>query len=146
MKKTIGILALIISTGAFAQNNDYNNTGDKQTEGRKHKMSMQQEIEKLTPEQQEELRTMQEKNMKENMKIMLSIKEVDIQIKKEMLNEKLNTKKIEQLIDQKSKLHATQEKSMLKFMLEVKSKFGIELMMGQHRMGENREDMPVRKG
>lgn len=146
MKKAIGILALIISTGAFAQSNGYDNAGDKQIEGRKHKVSMQQEIEKLNPEQQEEVRTMQEKNMKENMIIMLSIEEVDIQIKKEMLNEKLNTKKIEQLIDQKSKLYATQEKSRLKFMLEVKEKFGIELMMRQHRMDGNKEDMPVRKG
>ena len=61
-------------------------------------------------------------------KIMLDIKEIDIQIKKDMLNESVDTKKIVRLIDRKSILLADKEKEMLKFKIEAKEKFGIKMM------------------
>ncbi len=131
MKKTVAVLALIVSAGAFAQGRMGNqmNRGTVAMHNSRGGMMMQQ-IDNLTPEQQAKFNDLHSKQMKENQKLMLDIQEVNLKIQREMASDNPNQKNIDRLIDQRTKLQAQHQKDMLRFRLEMKEKFGIEMMGG----------------
>ena len=69
-------------------------------------------------------------------------------IEKEQLPEKPNQKKINQLIDKKSKLSAQSQKDSLKFKIDAKEKFGIEMMgnKGCKMMGKMKDMKDMKSG
>lgn len=137
MKKIVAVLAVVVSTGAFAQTMDHSahqNTG--YSGQHKNHGGMMQQMNNLTPEQQAEFNTLHAKQMKEKQKTMLDIKEVNLKIQREMTADAPNQKNIDRLIDQRSKLQAKNQKDMLKFRLEMKEKFGIEMMGGMMNGGK----------
>ncbi len=93
----------------------------------------------LTPEQQAEYNELHGKHRAAMQKSMLEMKEINLKIQKEMLAEKPNQRNINRLVDQKSKLQAQKQKDMLKFRLEVKDKFGIQ--MGGMMNGDKKCEM-----
>lgn len=124
MKKIIGILAIIISTTAFSKNQPVNHSVHQNA----GKSQIAKKVSDLKPGQQKEYKVMHERAMAHKKKNKIAIKEIDIQIQKERHNKKPNIKKIKKLNAKKSKLQADQERSMLKFKLEVKDKFGIKIV------------------
>ncbi len=131
MKKIIAVLALVVSAGALAQGG----TGNGKTRGghmHNNRGVMMMYYENLTPEQQAEFNELHAKHRNDMQRPMLDIKEINLKIQKEMLADKPNQKNIDKLVDQKSKLQAQHQKDMLKFRLEMKEKFGIEIMMGMN--------------
>lgn len=136
MKKLIAVLAVVVSAGAFAQDNSAQQMNQGSPEMNKNgMMSEMNQINTLTETQQKEFNEMKTAQMLKNKKIMLDIKEVNIEIQKEQIAEKPNQRKIGQLIDKKSKLQAQNQKDSIKFNIDVKEKFGIE-MMGKMMMGD----------
>ncbi len=134
MKKLIGILALTTSALAFAQNGNMNQTAQMNNTNtmpmQRQMGGMMQQMNNLSPEQQDEYNELHGKHRAAMQKDMLEMKEINLKIQKEMLAEKPNQRNINRLVDQKSKLQAQKQKDMLKFRLEVKEKFGIEMMGG----------------
>jgi Spy/CpxP family protein refolding chaperone len=136
MKKMLIIGILALSATSFANSASVDHSAHNNTEIKSEKSGMMNQIHNLSPEQQKEYHAIHEKHMAKTKKIMLDLKEIDIQIQKEMLNEKSDSKKIGRLIDKKSILQADKEKEMLKFKLEVKDKFGIKMMDGMMGKGK----------
>lgn len=140
MKKIIAVLAVVVSAGAFAQTMDHsahqNHRSNTQRDHSAHQNhgGMMSQIDNLTPEQQAEYNELHAEHRSEMQRSMLDIKEVNLKIQKEMLAETPNQKNINKLIDQKSKIQAENQKSMLNFRLEMKEEFGIE-MMGSKKCG-----------
>jgi len=130
MKKIVAVLAVVVSAGAFAQTMDHSAHGNINNSGQMNHGGMMQQMNDLTPEQQAEFNTLHAKQMKEKQKTMLDIKEVNLKIQREMIAENPNQKNIDKLIDQRAKLQAKNQKDMLNFRLEMKEKFGIEMMGG----------------
>jgi|GEM_PF-832534 len=133
MKKIVAILAVVVSAGAFAQTMDHtthgnmSNNGQVNYSGHQNHGGMMQQMNNLTPEQQAEFNALHAKQMKEKQKLMLDIKEVDLKIQREMTADKPNQKNIDKLIDQRAGLKAQHQKEMLKFRLDMKEKFGIQM-------------------
>ena len=133
MKKLIGILALTVSAAAFAQSGvdqPVQNAGIGNMPMHRQKGGMMMQVNGLTPEQQAKFNDLHSKQMKENQKLMLDIQEVNLKIQREMSVDTPNQKNIDRLIDQRTKLQAQHQKDMLRFRLEMKEKFGIEMMGG----------------
>lgn len=136
MKKIIAVLAVVVSAGAFAQTVDHSahqgHGNNRQMDHSAHQNhgGMMNQINSLTPEQQTEYNELHAKHRVVMQKSMLEMKEINLKIQKEMLAEKPNQKNINKLIDQKSKLQADKQKDMLKFRLDMKEEFGIEMMNG----------------
>ncbi len=131
MKKIIAVLALVVSAGALAQGG----TGNGMTRGghmHNNRGGMMINYENLTPEQQAEFNELHAKHRNDMQRSMLDIREINLKIQKEMLADKPNQKNIDKLVDQKSKLQAQHQKDMLKFRLEMKEKFGMEMMGGMN--------------
>ncbi len=131
MKKIIAVLALVVSAGVLAQGG----TGNGKTRGghmHNNRGGMMMHYENLTPEQQAEFNELHAKHRNDMQRSMLDIREINLKIQKEMLADKPNQKNIDKLVDQKSKLQAQHQKDMLKFRLEMKEKFGIEMMGGMN--------------
>ena len=131
MKKIIAVLALVVSAGALAQGG----TEHSMTRGghnHNNRGGMMQQMNDLTPEQQAEFNELHAKHRNKMQRSMLDIREINLKIQKEMLTDKPNQKNIDKLVDQKSKLQAQHQKDMLKFRLEMKEKFGIEMMGGMN--------------
>ena len=131
MKKTILILTVALSIGALAQGGMGRNMNGSWSGHNKSGMMMNQ-VSNLTPEQQLEFEKLHDKYRKEMQKSMLDIKEVNLNIQKEMLAEKPNQKNIDKFIDQKTRLQSEHQKNMIKFRIEMKEKFGIEMMGGMN--------------
>lgn len=131
MKKLIGILALTISALAFAQNGNMNQTAQMNNTNtmptQRQMGGMMQQMNNLSPEQQAEYNELHGKHRAAMQKSMLEMKEINLKIQKEMLAEKPKQRSLNRLVDQKSKLQAQKQKSMLKFRLEMKEKFGIQM-------------------
>lgn len=125
MKKTVAVLAVVLSTGAFARGhmNNSSNTGMQHNRGQ----MMQNHLETLTEEQQTEFNELHGKHMRENQKVMLDVKEIDLKVQREMLGEKPDQNNLNKLIDERSKVMAEKEKKNLEFRLQMKEKFGIEM-------------------
>ncbi len=136
MKKIVAILAVVVSAGAFAQTMDHSAQGSMGNSGQMNHGGMMQQMNNLTSEQQAEFNALHAKQMKEKQKTMLDIKEVNLKIQREMTADAPSQKNIDKLIDQKSKLQAKNQKDMLKFRLEMKEKFGIEMMGGMMNGGK----------
>ncbi|WP_319370681.1 hypothetical protein [uncultured Ilyobacter sp.] len=131
MKKMLIIGILALSATSFANSASVDHSSHNKTEIKSEnteKSGMMNQINNLSPEQQKEYHAIHEKHMAKTKKNMLDLKEIDIQIQKEMLNEKTDSKKIDRLIDKKSILLADKEKEILKFKIEMKEKFGIKMM------------------
>lgn len=128
MKKIIAVLAVVASTGAFAQG--FSNYHGNNSSGVNHNHRggmMTQQVENLTPEQQKEFSELHGKHRDSMRAAMLDIKDVNLKIQREMLAETPNQKNINKLIDEKSKLQAKKQKDALNYRLEMKEKFGIEM-------------------
>ena len=136
MKKTVAVLAVVLSTGAFARGHMYSssNTGMQHNKGQ----IMQKHIENLTEEQQIEFNELHGKHMRENQKIMLDVEEINLKTQREMLGEKPNQSNLNKLIDEKSKIMAQKEKKNLEFRLQMKEKFGIEMTGRMGHTGRNK--------
>lgn len=137
MKKIVAVMAVVISAGAFA--NGHNGEGrhsesNRSTDcrGRGH---MTQQLESLTPEQQVEFEALHKEHMDSMRFTTLDMKEIDLQIQKEMLAESPNQTNINKLIDKRADLQAEKQKEMLSFKLEMKEKFDLDIRggMGHHK-------------
>lgn len=141
MKKIIAVMAVVISAGAFAnghmnhsENNNKNNNHNTHSKGG-CKGQMTQQLESLTAEQQEEFKILHEEHMDSMRLTKLNMKEIDLQIQKEMLAENPNQTNLNKLIDKKSNLNAEMQKERLNFKLEMKEKFDLDIRgnMGHHK-------------
>lgn len=134
MKKIIGILALTLSAAAFAQSDTVDqplqNSNIENMPMQGNMGGMMQQMNNLTTEQQSEFNELHSKKIKENQKLMLDIQGLNLKIQREMSTDKPNQKKIDKLIDQKTKLQAQQQKDMMNFRIDMKEKFGIDMMGG----------------
>lgn len=144
MKKIIAILAVVVSAGAFAQTMDHSAHGNSDTVDMEHGRMMNQVV-NLTPDQQAAYNDLHNKHRADMQKAMLDIKEINLQIEREMTAEKPNQKNINKLIDQKAAIQAEKGKSMLNFKIEAKEKFGIE-MAGKMMNGDKKCKMMGSKG
>ena len=77
---------------------------------------------KLTQEQQQEIRKNNIDNRKENLEYRLQIREIKLDMQKEMLSENPDMKKIEMLTEKRIKIQSEMEKTMLRNRLELKEK------------------------
>jgi len=129
MKKILAVAAIVVlSAGALAQEHiGYNNSRMSHGNGRGR---MMQQFENLTPEQQTEFNKIHDEHMIRMRRSMLDIREINLKIEKEMIGDKPNEKNINKLIDEKARLQAEHQKSGLRFRLDMKEKFGIEMMGG----------------
>ena len=127
MKKIIAVLALVVSAGAFAQGYSNFHGNNSTNMGHRHRGAMAQQVENLTLEEQKEFSELQSQHRDEMRETMLDIKEINLMIQREMIAENPNQKSINKLIDEKSKLQAEKQKDMLKYRLEMKEKFGLEM-------------------
>lgn len=125
MKKIIAVLAIVVSAGAYAQG--YSNTHGNHPSNSHRGSMMSQQMENLTPEQQEEFSKLYNKQTNKMRRSMLDIKEINLKIQKEMLAETPNQKNINKLIDQKSNLQAQRQKDVLNYKIDMKEKFGVEM-------------------
>lgn len=90
----------------------------KNNKGRKNPSNQ-----KLTQEQQQEIRKNNIDNRKENLEYRLQIREIKLDMQKEMLSENPNMEKIEMLTEKRIKIQSEMEKTMLRNRLELKEKF-----------------------
>lgn len=134
MKKTIMILTAVISVGVLARGTGYHMNGTGSMSGSR---GMMVQYDNLTEQQQTEFNKLHTEHRNDMHRSMLDIKEIDLQIQKELLAEKPDQKKIDSLIDKKTKLNAQHQKDMLEFRLQMKEKFNIEMTGGRqgNRMG-----------
>lgn len=129
MKKIIAVLAVVVSAGAFAQNMG-NSAEDNYGRGSGmdyNQDGMMNQATFLNLEQEAEYNELQNKQMNAKQRLRLDIKEVELKIQREMISKNPNQRNIDKLIDQKAKLQAEHQKNMLKFRLDMKEKFGIEM-------------------
>ena len=140
MKKLI-ILGMALSTMAFAKGNFNNdNFGGKSGQG-KGTQAKEMQVSTLTEAQQKELATLRETHQKTMARLMLSMQEKDLAIKKELLADKVNWTKVESLTKEKADIEAKMEVQMLKNQVEIKEKFGINVGGFGMGMKGNRKGM-----
>jgi hypothetical protein len=132
MKKMVVIMTLVISAASFASMN-----GQGSTNTGKQKM-MQQEISILTQEQQQEFQEMNLEAMKKSQSYKLQIEETDIKIKKELLKDEPNIKKLDKFSEEKASLKTKLEKYMIGHKIEMKEKFGSDVSQGLRKKDGNR--------
>jgi Spy/CpxP family protein refolding chaperone len=98
--------------GAMRQNMT-NNTGRRRSPSNQ----------RLSPEQQQELRRDNINNRKENEEYRLQVREIKLEMQKEMLLDNPDMKKIEMLTEKRIKIQSEMEKANLRNRLELKEKF-----------------------
>ena len=128
MKKIL-ILVLALTSMAFAKGNFNNNKdfeGKGQGQNQGQGMNQMQNV-TLTEAQQKELATLREAHQKVAAPLILSLKEKDLAIDKELLADKPNWTKIETLTKEKANIESQLEVSRLKNGVEMKEKFGINV-------------------
>ena len=91
--------------------------------------AMQQTV-ALSPEQKIQLEELHLKYLNKVQDDMLKIRELNLELEKELLAESIDTKKIDKLIDKKAQLQAKIEKNMIDYKIEAKEKFGISISGG----------------
>lgn len=128
MKKLILAGLLVVSAAGFAANGNY---GHMQNHGRTR---MEAQMASLTEDQKTQLETMRETHRKDTQELVFNIKEVNLKMQRELLNDKPNRVTLNKLIDEKSKYRVALEKKKMDYRLNVKEKFGIE-MRGHHGRG-----------
>lgn len=140
MKKIL-IVGLALTTLAFAKGNfNNNNDFDEKGQGQNQGMQMKEnQASTLTDAQQKELAALRETHQKAAAPLILSLKEKDLAIDKELLADKPNWTKIETLTKEKSNIESQLELQTLKNRVEIKEKFGIELCgFGQGMKGQGK--------
>ena len=141
MKKLIAIMAVVISAGAFANGHMNNSESNKKNNNHNThnkggcKGQMTKQLESLTAEQQEEFNALHKEHMDSMKLVSLNMKEINLQIEKEMLAENPNQTNLNKLIDKKSNLQAEMQKERLSFKLEMKEKYDLDIRgnMGHHK-------------
>ncbi len=122
MKKLLAVCMVVVSLNVVAENHMM---------GESRGIPMTREagyMHSLTPEQQNEFQEMMNAHMRENHKLMLEMRSIDLEIEREMLKDKPNKKNIDILIDKRSKLHSDMYKNMLRNRMEIKEKLGVDMM------------------
>ena len=156
MKKIIAVLAVVASVGVYAQNQTMDHSAHQNMGNTTHQEinhsahskrggMMMDQVNNLTPEQQEEFNELHSKHRVDMQRSMLNIKEINLEIQRELTAEKPNEDNINRLIDEKAKLQADNQKEMLKFKVGMKEKFGIE-MMGKMMNGDKNCNMMGKRG
>jgi len=126
MKKTLAVAALVlIATGAFAQGHMYHYNGNP-AYGNRGRMGQHYEV--LTPEQQNEFSRLHDEHMIKMRRSMLDIREINLKIEREMMKDKPNSNTINKLIDERARAQGEHQKEMLKFRIEMRDKFGVDMM------------------
>ncbi len=125
MKKILAVAALVLlGTGVFAQGHLYQNKGIP-GHGRG---GMGYHYENMTPEQQEEFIKHRDEYRVRMRRSMLDIREINLKIEREMVKDKPNENTINKLIDERVRIQGKHQKEMLKFRLEMKEKYGVDMM------------------
>ncbi|GLI57874.1 hypothetical protein PM10SUCC1_33880 [Propionigenium maris DSM 9537] len=125
MKKILAVTAVVlIASGAFAQGHPYQNKG---TPGYGRGGGMGYHYESMTFEQQEEFTKLHDEYRVKMRRSMLDIKEVNLKIEREMMRDKPNKNTLNKLIDERARAQGEHQKEMLKYRLEMKEKFGVEM-------------------
>jgi hypothetical protein len=145
MKKLVITAMLLSSMAAFAENGGttYKNGMIQQQSGmmqQQNQMMQQsktgmgynamQQTAALSPEQKIQLEELHLKYLNKVQDDMLKIRELNLELEKELLAESVDTKKIDKLIDKKAQLQAKIEKNMIDFRIEAKEKIGISISGG----------------
>lgn len=118
MKKIIGILAVVLSTSMYAQNTTQTNVVQPTAvvESVTLKVSHSNQ---LTEEQRNELNSLVKSFEQKQIMIQLDIKEINLKIHREMLEDTPNLKAINNLIDKKSKLISQLEKNVFEVNFKI---------------------------
>lgn len=123
MKKILAVCMVVVSLNVLATNHMM---------GESRYMPMAGDaaghMHSLTPEQHREFQEMMNTHMRENHKLMLEMRSIDLDIEIEMLKDKPNKKNIDNLIDKRSRIHSDMHKNMLRNRMEIKEKFGVDMM------------------
>lgn len=122
MKKLLAVCMVVVSLNVVAENHMMGESRGMPMTGEAGHMHS------LTPEQQNEFQDMMNAHMRENHKLMLEMRSIDLEIEREMLKDKPNKKNIDILIDKRSKLHSDMYKNMLRNRMEIKEKLGVDMM------------------
>lgn len=125
MKKILAVTAVVLmATGAFAQGHMYQN---KSSPSYGNRGMMEQHLERMTPEQQREFNNLHDEHMVWMKRSMLDIREINLKIEREMMKDKPNQKTINKLIDERVRLQGEHQKEMVKFRLEMREKFDVDM-------------------
>ena len=120
MKKTIGIIMVVLSTSIFAQ--DTPQTKVDQPVTRVERVTVQVSASRqLTGEQQSEFYSIVQSFKQKQSLVELDIREVNLKIQKEMLQDSPSLKTINNLIDKKAKLVAQLEKNVFEANFKINS-------------------------
>jgi Spy/CpxP family protein refolding chaperone len=142
MKKLIVTTMLLTSMVAFSENVSMPvKTGMMQQLNMNMGTGMMQQIDKLTPEQKIQMEKINLEYQKKNQEYLFRIKQIDLKIETEMLDEKIDTKKIGSLIDKKVSLQSRIQKNMINYRIDIKKKFGINVMHGMMQGSHNNMNM-----
>jgi len=118
MKKIIGILLLVISTSMFAQDTDTSQT-NMQPAAAESVILKVSPPSGLSAEQELEVSTLIQKFEISQALIELDIKDINLKIHREMLDDKPSLKAINNLIDKKSKLVCQLEKNVFEINFKI---------------------------
>lgn len=122
MKKAIAVLMVIAATGAYANNSDY---------GHKNGKDLGKHMEKLTASlsesQKDEFDSMKADQRKDLKSFKISMQEVELKIKKELLKDKPSKETLGKLAEDQADIYESMKKDMLEFRVDIKEKFGIDL-------------------
>jgi len=141
MKKLIVTTMLLTSMLAFSENVSMPTIGMMQQQNMNMGTGMMQQMDKLTPEQKIQMEKINLEYQKKNQEYLLRIKQIDLKIETEMLAEKIDTKKIGSLIDKKVSLQSRIQKNMINHRIDIKKKFGINIMQGMMQGSNNNMNM-----
>jgi len=131
MKKLIAIGALLVSVSVFAENNPVSSKRPMMQHGNMNtEVGTMQQMDKITPEQKVQMDKIKLKYQNKNQREMLKLREIGLDIEKEMLAEKIDSKKIEKLIDKKASVNAKIQKNLIDYRIDIKEKFGVNIMSG----------------
>jgi len=119
MKKTIGILALVISTSIFAQDTDTPQTNIQPTATIESLTLRISPPSNISAEQRSEAATLIQDFEIGQAKLELDITEINLKIHREMLKNEPNLKAINNLIDKKSKYISQLEKNVFEINFKI---------------------------
>lgn len=129
MKQIIVLLVIMTSVGAYASSHGMDHSSHQGMMEAGHNESMMMEhMEHLDGEQQEKFNKINAKHSEDMRSAMLEMEEIDLDIQREMTMENPDQKTIDELVQRKNKLHREHEKDMIRFRVEMKRKFDMDMM------------------
>lgn len=140
MKKGILVLSILSSSLLFAQGGKGTNFGNGKG------VNNQVKYQELTDEEKAKLDDMRKEVQEEILPVKLDIEAIDISIRKELLNEKIDWEKVENLIGEKAEKEAGLEVEMLKNREEHQEEFGFTGMMGRGNFGKGMNNAGKMRG